>query len=46
MANYWIVKTDADLYTFDDLVREAGFVKERQEIDPAGIFTVSVARRV
>ena len=30
----------------DDLVREAGFVKERQEIDPAGIFSISVARRV
>jgi alpha-beta hydrolase superfamily lysophospholipase/SAM-dependent methyltransferase len=30
----------------DDLVREAGFVKERQEIDPNGIFTISVARRV
>lgn len=30
----------------DDLVRAAGFVKERQEIDPAGIFSISVARRV
>lgn len=30
----------------DDLVREAGFIKESQEIDPAGIFTISVARRV
>jgi len=29
----------------DDLVRAAGFVKERQEIDPAGIFTISVARK-
>lgn len=30
----------------DDLVREAGFVKERQETDPAGIFTISVARKL
>ncbi len=29
----------------DDLVRAAGFVKERQEIDPNGIFSISVARR-
>jgi SAM-dependent methyltransferase len=29
----------------DDLVREAGFIKERQEIDPAGIFSISVARK-
>ncbi|MDZ4287315.1 MAG: bifunctional alpha/beta hydrolase/class I SAM-dependent methyltransferase [Prosthecobacter sp.] len=29
----------------DDLVREAGFIKERQETDPAGIFTISVARK-
>lgn len=29
----------------DDLVREAGFVKERQETDPSGIFTISVARK-
>jgi alpha-beta hydrolase superfamily lysophospholipase/SAM-dependent methyltransferase len=30
----------------DDLVRAAGFEKISQEIDPWGIFTVSVARRV
>lgn len=30
----------------DDLVSEAGFVKERQETDPAGIFTISVARKL
>ncbi|TDU69295.1 alpha-beta hydrolase superfamily lysophospholipase [Prosthecobacter fusiformis] len=30
----------------DDLVRAAGFVKERQETDPAGIFTISVARKL
>lgn len=30
----------------DDLVREAGFVKESQETDPAGIFTISVARKL
>lgn len=30
----------------DDLIREAGFVKERQETDPAGIFTISVARKL
>jgi hypothetical protein len=29
----------------DELVREAGFVKEDQAIDPWGIFTVSRARR-
>jgi alpha-beta hydrolase superfamily lysophospholipase len=30
----------------DELVREAGFVKEEQAVDPWGIFTVSRARRV
>jgi hypothetical protein len=30
----------------DELVREAGFVKEAQVIDQFGIFTVSRARRV
>ena len=30
----------------DDLVREAGFEKVDMEIDPYGIFTVSLARRV
>jgi hypothetical protein len=29
----------------DELVRTAGFTKLCQEIDPWGIFTVSVARR-
>ncbi len=29
----------------DDLVREAGFQKIGEEIDPWGIFTVSLARR-
>ncbi len=29
----------------DDLVREAGFQKIAEEIDPWGIFTVSLARR-
>ncbi len=29
----------------DDLVRDAGFEKIAQEIDPWGIFTVSLARR-
>src|SRR5712671_2537012 len=29
----------------DDLVREAGFEKIKQEIDPWGIFSVSLARR-
>jgi hypothetical protein len=29
----------------DDLVRQAGFEKIQQEIDPWGIFTVSLARR-
>ena len=30
----------------DDLVREAGFEKLQEEIDPWGIFTVSLARRI
>jgi hypothetical protein len=30
----------------DELVRAAGFEKVAQEIDPWGLFTVSVARRV
>jgi hypothetical protein len=30
----------------DELVRDAGFEKIAMEIDPWGIFTVSVARRV
>lgn len=38
----WIMRrrTQAEM---DDLVREAGFIKETQETDPAGIFTISVA---
>jgi alpha-beta hydrolase superfamily lysophospholipase/SAM-dependent methyltransferase len=40
----WVMRcrTQAEM---DELVRDAGFEKIRQEIDPAGIFTVSVARR-
>ncbi len=40
----WIMRrrTQAEM---DDLVREAGFQKIKQEIDPWGIFTVSLARR-
>jgi alpha-beta hydrolase superfamily lysophospholipase/SAM-dependent methyltransferase len=41
----WIMRrrTQAEM---DALVREAGFEKLRMDIDPWGIFTVSVARRV
>jgi len=41
----WIMRrrTQAEM---DELVRTAGFEKISQEIDPWGIFTVSVARRV
>jgi hypothetical protein len=41
----WIMRrrTQAEM---DELVRTAGFEKVSQEIDPWGIFTVSVARRV
>ena len=41
----WIMRrrTQAEI---DELVRTAGFEKTSQEIDPSGIFTVSVARRV
>lgn len=41
----WIMRrrTQAEM---DELVRSAGFEKVSQEIDPWGIFTVSVARRV
>jgi alpha-beta hydrolase superfamily lysophospholipase len=41
----WIMRrrTQAEM---DELVRGAGFEKVSQEIDPWGIFTVSVARRV
>ena len=41
----WIMRrrTQAEM---DELVREAGFEKVAMEIDPWGIFTVSVARRV
>ena len=40
----WIMRrrTQAEM---DELVRAAGFEKLRQEIDPWGIFTVSLARR-
>lgn len=40
----WIMRrrTQAEM---DELVREAGFEKVRQETDPWGIFTVSMARR-
>ncbi len=40
----WVMRrrTQAEM---DDLVREAGFEKQRQEIDQWGIFTVSIARR-
>jgi alpha-beta hydrolase superfamily lysophospholipase/SAM-dependent methyltransferase len=40
----WVMRrrTQAEM---DALVQEAGFVKVQQEIDPWGIFTVSVARR-
>ena len=36
-------RTQAEM---DELVRDAGFEKETQAIDPWGIFTVSRARRV
>jgi hypothetical protein len=41
----WIMRrrTQAEM---DDLVRVAGFEKVQMEIDPWGMFTVSVARRV
>jgi SAM-dependent methyltransferase len=41
----WVMRrrTQAEM---DELVRTAGFVKIAQEIDPWGIFTVSVAQRV
>lgn len=41
----WIMRrrTQAEM---DELVRVTGFAKLSQEIDPWGIFTVSIARRV
>jgi hypothetical protein len=41
----WIMRrrTQAEM---DDLVRAAGFEKVQMEIDPCGMFTVSIARRV
>jgi SAM-dependent methyltransferase len=41
----WVMRrrTQAEM---DELVRTAGFEKVSQEIDPWGLFTVSVARRV
>jgi alpha-beta hydrolase superfamily lysophospholipase/SAM-dependent methyltransferase len=41
----WIMRRRAQAET-DALVRAAGFEKLEQDIDPWGIFTVSVARRV
>jgi hypothetical protein len=43
-GNPWVMRrrTQAEM---DDLVREAGFEKMEMEMDPWGIFTVSVARR-
>jgi hypothetical protein len=35
-------RTQAEM---DELVRSAGFTKVSQEVDPWGMFTVSVARR-
>jgi hypothetical protein len=35
-------RTQAEM---DELVRSAGFEKLNQEVDPWGIFTVSVAKR-
>jgi len=41
----WVMRrrTQAEM---DDLIREAGFEKEEMDVDPWGIFTVSVARRI
>ena len=41
----WVMRrrTQAEM---DDLVRAAGFTKVQMEIDPCGMFTVSLARRV
>lgn len=41
----WIMRrrTQAEM---DELVRDAGFEKQSQQIDPWGIFTVSLARRL
>lgn len=41
----WVMRrrTQAEM---DDMVRAAGFEKEQMEIDPWGLFTVSLARRV
>ena len=44
-GNPWIMRRRTQ-EEMDDLIREAGFAKERQETDPAGIFTVSVARKL
>jgi alpha-beta hydrolase superfamily lysophospholipase len=41
----WIMRRRTQV-EMDELVRAAGFEKISQEIDPWGIFTVSVARRV
>jgi hypothetical protein len=41
----WVMRRRTQ-HEMDDLVRAAGFEKTRMEIDPWGIFTVSLARRV
>jgi hypothetical protein len=41
----WIMRRRSQA-EMDELVRTAGFEKIDQHIDPFGIFTVSVARRV
>jgi len=41
----WVMRRRSQA-EMDQLVREAGFEKISQRIDPWGIFTVSLARRV
>ena len=41
----WIMRRRSQA-EMDELVRAAGFEKVEMRIDPAGIFTVSLARRV
>jgi alpha-beta hydrolase superfamily lysophospholipase len=41
----WIMRRRTQV-EMDDLVRAAGFEKVQMEIDPCGMFTVSIARRV
>jgi len=45
VGKFWIMRRRTQ-EEMDDLVRAAGFQKIAQEIDPWGIFTVSLARRV